>query len=54
MLVNTPFNVRGEPVFCWPRDIFRCFMGAELGVLAIDDCSLFKDEQDPGPWQDYE
>jgi carbamoyltransferase len=45
VLVNTSFNVRGEPIVCTPEDGFRCFMGTELDVLAIGDCLLHKDEQ---------
>jgi carbamoyltransferase len=45
VLVNTSFNVRGEPIVCTPEDAFRCFMGTELDVLAIGNCLLHKDEQ---------
>jgi carbamoyltransferase len=47
VLVNTSFNVRGEPIVCTPEDAFRCFMGCELDVLAVGDCLLLKSEQDP-------
>ena len=47
MLVNTSFNVRGEPIVCTPEDAFRCFMGSGIEVLAIGDCFLMKDDQDP-------
>jgi carbamoyltransferase len=47
VLVNTSFNVRGEPIVCTPEDAFRCFMGTELDALAIGNCYLRKDEQDP-------
>jgi carbamoyltransferase len=47
VLVNTSFNVRGEPIVCLPEDAFRCFMGNELDLLAIGNCVLRKDEQDP-------
>src|SRR5204863_2948810 len=40
VLVNTSFNVRGEPIVCTPEDAFRCFMGNELDVLAIGNCML--------------
>jgi carbamoyltransferase len=46
VLVNTSFNVRGEPIVCTPEDAFRCFMGTEIEMLAIGDCILRKDEQD--------
>jgi len=47
VLVNTSFNVRGEPIVCTPEDAFRCFMGTELDVLAVGNCVLVKDDQDP-------
>ena len=47
VLVNTSFNVRGEPMVCTPEDAFRCFMGTEIDLLAIGDCLLRKAEQDP-------
>ncbi|MGA2740342.1 MAG: carbamoyltransferase [Bryobacteraceae bacterium] len=47
VLVNTSFNVRGEPIVCTPEDAFRCFMGTDIDLLAIGDCLLRKDEQDP-------
>tara|TARA_B100000780_G_scaffold277667_1_gene248944 strand:+ start:722 stop:2560 length:1839 start_codon:yes stop_codon:yes gene_type:complete len=46
MLVNTSFNVRGEPIVCTPSDAFKCFMGTELDILVIGDFILYKDEQD--------
>lgn len=45
VLVNTSFNVRGEPIVCSPEDAFRCFMGTEMDVLAIGNCFLLKDQQ---------
>src|SRR5690348_490033 len=47
VLVNTSFNVRGEPIVCTPEDAFRCFMGNELDVLIVGDCVLRKHEQNP-------
>jgi carbamoyltransferase len=47
VLVNTSFNVRGEPIVCTPEDAFRCFMGTDIEVLAIGDSLLRKDAQDP-------
>ena len=47
VLVNTSFNVRGEPIVCTPADAFRCFMGTELDCLAVGNCFLHKEEQDP-------
>ncbi|MCH9050038.1 MAG: carbamoyltransferase [Proteobacteria bacterium] len=46
VIVNTSFNVRGEPIVCTPEDAFRCFMGTEMDCLAIGDCFLEKEEQD--------
>jgi len=48
MLVNTSFNVRGEPIVATPEDAFRCFMNTEMDALAIGDCYLEKGDQDPG------
>ena len=54
VLVNTSFNVRGEPIVCTPQDAFRCFMGTELDALAIGNCYLRKADQDPSLKQNYE
>jgi len=53
VLVNTSFNVRGEPIVCTPEDAFRCFMGTDLDVLAIGNCMLRKADQDLALCQDY-
>jgi carbamoyltransferase len=53
VLVNTSFNVRGEPIVCTPEDAFRCFMGNELDVLAIENCYLRKEDQDPALKRNY-
>lgn len=53
LLVNTSFNVRGEPIVCTPADAFRCFMGTGLEMLTIGDCVLYKDEQDKRLVDDY-
>ncbi|HEY3909427.1 MAG TPA: carbamoyltransferase [Stellaceae bacterium] len=53
VLVNTSFNVRGEPIVCTPQDAFRCFMGSEIDVLVIGDCFLRKEDQDPALRLDY-
>jgi len=45
VLVNTSFNVRGEPIVCTPEDAFRCFMGTDIDVLAIGGCYLRKEDQ---------
>jgi carbamoyltransferase len=47
VIVNTSFNVRGEPIVCTPEDAYRCFMRTEMDVLVIEDCFLFKEEQPP-------
>lgn len=47
VLVNTSFNVRGEPIVCTPEDAFRCFMGSDIELLAIGNCVLEKSDQDP-------
>ena len=54
VLVNTSFNVRGEPIVGSPEDAFRCFMGTELDVLAVGNCYLRKADQDPALKQNYE
>jgi carbamoyltransferase len=54
VIVNTSFNVRGEPIVCTPEDAFRCFMGTEIEVLAIGNCFLRKEEQDAGLKRNYE
>jgi len=47
VIVNTSFNVRGEPIVCTPEDAFRCFMGTDIEALAIGNCFLLKEHQDP-------
>ena len=54
VIVNTSFNVRGEPIVCTPEDAFRCFMGTQLDVLAVGNCYLRKEDQDPALRQNYE
>lgn len=53
ILVNTSFNVRGEPIVATPEDAFRCFMGCDIDVLAVGNCLLEKADQDPALAQDY-
>ena len=53
MLVNTSFNVRGEPIVCTPEDAFRCFMGNEIELLVVGNCMLRKTEQNPALKIDY-
>jgi carbamoyltransferase len=47
VLVNTSFNVRGEPIVCSPEDAYRCFMRTEMDVLVLQNCVLYKDKQKP-------
>jgi carbamoyltransferase len=54
VIVNTSFNVRGEPIVCTPEDAFRCFMGTEIEALAVGNCFLRKEDQDPSLRQNYE
>ncbi|MFZ0346953.1 MAG: carbamoyltransferase [Pseudolabrys sp.] len=53
VLVNTSFNVRGEPIVCTPEDAFRCFMGNELDLLVVGNCVLHKTAQDHHLKRDY-
>lgn len=53
VLVNTSFNVRGEPIVCTPGDAFRCFMGTAIDMLVVGDCVLWKKEQDPELLREY-
>lgn len=50
VVVNTSFNVRGEPIICTPEDAYKCFMRTEMDVLVIEDSILFKEEQPP--WEE--
>jgi carbamoyltransferase len=54
VLVNTSFNVRGEPIVCTPEDAFRCFMGTGMETLVIGNCILSKEQQDPALAKNYE
>ena len=54
MIVNTSFNVRGEPIVGTPEDAFRCFMGTEIETLAVGNCLLHKEEQNSALRQNYE
>ncbi|HEX5796565.1 MAG TPA: carbamoyltransferase C-terminal domain-containing protein, partial [Geminicoccaceae bacterium] len=53
VLVNTSFNVRGEPIVCTPEDAFHCFMGTEIELLVAGNCVLQKERQDPALKRDY-
>ncbi len=45
VVVNTSFNVRGEPIVCTPEDAYRCFMRTEMDVLFLENLVLYKEEQ---------
>lgn len=47
VIVNTSFNVRGEPIVCTPKNAYECFMRTEMDVLVLENCILYKDEQPP-------
>ncbi len=55
-MINTSFNVRGEPIVCTPTDAYRCFMRTEMDYLVMENLLLDKREQpaweDDGSWQD--
>jgi carbamoyltransferase len=53
VLINTSFNVRGEPIVCTPEDAFRCFMGSDIELLVVGNCMLRKDRQDHRLKRDY-
>lgn len=46
IIINTSFNVRGEPIVCTPQDAYLCFMRTEMDVLVLEDCILYKEEQE--------
>ena len=54
LVVNTSFNVRGEPIICTPTDAFKCFMGTELDILAVGNYLLIKQYQDEALKENYE
>ncbi|MCB9990631.1 MAG: carbamoyltransferase [Rhodospirillales bacterium] len=53
VVVNTSFNVRGEPIVCTPEDAFRCFMGSDIETLVVGNCYLRKEDQDMKLRKDY-
>jgi carbamoyltransferase len=53
VIVNTSFNVRGEPIVCTPEDAFRCFMGTDIERLVVGNAMLSKEPQNPALRQDY-
>ena len=54
LVINTSFNVRGEPIVNTPEDAFRCFMGTELDTLVIGNCVLDKKKQDKALKSNYQ
>jgi carbamoyltransferase len=54
VIVNTSFNVRGEPIVCFPEDAFRCFMGTEIEALAVGNCFLRKEDQKAAMKREYQ
>ena len=54
LVVNTSFNVRGEPIICTSTDAFKCFMGTEMDVLAVGNYVLYKELQDEALKENYE
>ena len=54
IVVNTSFNVRGEPIVCTPADAFKCFMGTDLDILAVGNYMLVKEEQDKSLQRNYQ
>ena len=53
ILINTSFNIRGEPIVCTPKDAFKCFMGTDLDLLIIENFVLEKEKQKSGLIKDY-
>jgi len=53
LVVNTSFNVRGEPIICSPTDAFNCFMGTEMDILAVGNYILYKDNQNKKLYSSY-
>ena len=47
VIINTSFNVRGEPIVCTPEDAYLCFMRTDMDVLVLDNYILYKSEQSP-------
>jgi carbamoyltransferase len=45
VIINTSFNVRGEPIVCTPEDAYRCFLGTNMDALVLEHCVLLKEEQ---------
>jgi carbamoyltransferase len=54
VIVNTSFNIRGEPIVCTPADAFQCFLATDMDVLVLENCVLLKERQPVGSLQDAE
>ena len=54
ILVNTSFNIRGEPIVCSIKDAFKCFMGTNLDVLVCENILLLKEDQDKSIIKNYQ
>jgi len=52
IVINTSFNVRGEPIVCSPEDAYRCFMRTEIDTLVLENCVVAKKDQKPVPQDD--
>ena len=52
MVINTSFNIRGEPIVCTPEHAFRCFMATDMEALVLEDFLLLKDRQPAGLLED--
>jgi carbamoyltransferase len=52
LIVNTSFNIRGEPIVCTPGDAYRCFMFTDMDALVLENCVCLKEEQPPLPGAD--
>ena len=53
VIVNTSFNIRGEPIVCNVKDAFKCFMGTDLDILVCENFIIYKDQQDVQLKEDY-
>ena len=54
IVINTSFNIRGEPIVCSPEDAYRCFMGTDLDILIMENSILYKEEQDSSLKNQYQ
>ena len=53
IIVNTSFNIRGEPIICSPKDAFKCFMGTNLDLLVIENFIMYKNDQNKNIYKTY-